>query len=151
MKEQKSNEHSQLVPIENNRLDLLKQEKFLTIRVFHKISENVHYEIFKYLNYLDLLQIRAMKLGGFQLTSNRIMRSRIKNYFPKNSPKKINIQSVNINIVELIFEQTGEDNLDISSIGENQVRAWLPLLKSNLDIKGINLGNIYIYIYNCSK
>ena len=67
---------------ENESLNQLKYTKFLTQRIFSRVSENMHYEIFKYMDCYELLQVRAITLGGFQLTSNKLLRSRIKNYFP---------------------------------------------------------------------
>ena len=68
--------------MEEDRLSKLIADKFLSSRIFKRISENMHYEIFKYLNALNLVNIRGTNLGGYQLTSNNILRSRIKNYFP---------------------------------------------------------------------
>ena len=65
--------------MEIGRMTLMK--KYLTERVFGRISENMHYEVFKYLEAVDLLQIRSLNLGGFLLTSNPYLRPRIKNYF----------------------------------------------------------------------
>ena len=65
------------------RLSQLKREKFLTKRIFQKISENMHYEIFKFENSRDLIRVRAISLGGFQLTTNKLLRSRIGNYLEK--------------------------------------------------------------------
>ena len=69
--------------MKDNRLDALKEIKFLSTRIFQTLSENIHYEMFKYLDYRDLLEVRRTKLGGFQLTSNKILRARIKNYLPE--------------------------------------------------------------------
>ena len=80
MKKRKEN-RNKLLKI-HRRLEQIKEEKFLTNRIFPRISENMHYEIFKYLNSEELLQIRRTKLGGYQLTSNRILRSRIQNFMP---------------------------------------------------------------------
>ena len=63
------------------RLNQLKVEKFLTMKTFKELSENMHYETFKYLNCKDLLGIRSTNLGGYQLTSNILLRSRIKTIF----------------------------------------------------------------------
>ena len=94
----------------------------------------MHYEIFKNLNCRELLRIRALKLGGYQLTSNKILRSRIKNYFPKidacfsldpmTAKWKMHSKEGNAGIfgkaglvartvhkINLIFEQTGKYSL----------------------------------------
>ena len=65
-----------------NRMNILPDTRFLTNRIFGRLCENLHYEIFKCLNYVELLEIRCLKLGGYELTSNITLRSRIKNYPP---------------------------------------------------------------------
>ena len=49
--------------MKDNRLDALKEIKFLSTRIFQTLSENIHYEMFKYLDYRDLLEVRRTKLG----------------------------------------------------------------------------------------
>ena len=66
---------------QDKRLAILQKSQFLTKRIMERISENMHYETFKYLNSVDLVEIRGMKLGGYQLVSNKLLRSRIYNYF----------------------------------------------------------------------
>ena len=66
---------------EKDQLSVLEDERFQSKRVFRKMSENMHYEIFKYMNFRELLTVRGTNLSGYQLTSNKNMRSRIKNYF----------------------------------------------------------------------
>ena len=63
---------------EYTKLEQLKHTKFLTQRVFQRISENISYEVCKYVNSQDLLQIRTVTLGGFQLVSSTTLRARIK-------------------------------------------------------------------------
>ena len=91
------------------RLEHLKYEKFLIYKLWRRVSENLHIEIFKYLNCSDLLQIRVTNLGGYQLAANKYLRPRIKNYFPS-------IQfypNPSIKILEVIFEQTGQQELNL--------------------------------------
>ena len=108
---------------ENNlRLENLKEEKYLTMRVFVGVSENMHYEIFKYLSWIDLLQIKATKLGGYQLISNKILRSRIKSYIKG----IINYPTLEEDESELFYRSLYDQS-------EN----------NKLTIKGI----LYIYIY----
>ena len=145
------------IEVYSDRLEILKSQRFLTERIFRKISENMHYEIFKYLNSKELLQIRSTKLGGFQLVSNKILRSRIKNYFDKLYFRLYDQEDLNIEKedqrAKLIFEQSGCQVLDFGKvkIGERQVRGFVGLLKENKSIlKGINIGTyyeLYIYIY----
>ena len=136
-------------PNSNSRLFQLKQQNYLTKRIFPRISENMHYELFKYLTNHELLEIRALKLGGYQLTSNETLRSRIKNYYP--AIKEINITNTRIN---LIFEQTGKRVLSFEGmrINSEQIKDLVnQIVKSNLQIEGLNLSNLsqiyYIYIY----
>ena len=134
-----------------SRLNLLKERKYLTNRVFMRISENMHYEIFKYLSSKDLLQIRSVKLGGFQLISNRLLRSRIQNYFHKILPCELNqtigIFDMQLNAlrIKFLFEQTGSEILNLESIGKKEMKKWLQIIQLNSQIKGLNLGNMYLY------
>ena len=137
-----------------NRLLQIKNERYLTHRIFGRISENLHYEIMKYLNCREILEIRITKLGGFQLSSNKLLRSRIKNYFPQLKPN-INYHN-NIekyySKLQTIFEQTGRESLNLNkmNINKNILKKWEPLIKLNPELKEINLGNyldiVYIYI-----
>ena len=117
------------------------------------MSENMHYEIFKYLDSKDLLEIRATKLGGYQLTSNKLLRSRIQNYFPKLRPliNHSNKLKQNKEFLELVLQQTGGNILSFDGLkmGVGVINLWMPILKLIPQLKGINLGslNLYIYIY----
>ena len=137
---------------EHKRLKYLKEAKFLTQRIFRRISENMSYEIFKFLNAQDLLQIRASTLGGFQLVSNITFRAKIKNYFKEKmissneliaNSTKVNLllEQTNIyssqNIIEylnLIFKYNFRDEgaIIISEV-----------LKINQTLKNLNLCKIY--------
>ena len=79
------------------------------------MSENMHYEIFKYVSSTDLLQIKLTTLGGYQLTSNRLLRSRIKNYTKPRIIKFIfprNIHSEDTSYkLQILFERTELDKL----------------------------------------
>ena len=101
------------------RLAKLKESKFLTKRVFQRISENMSYEIFKYINSQDLLEIRVLNLGGYQLISNPYLRSRIKNYL-KDKPYTSFTDFVNNNErINLLFEQTNLQTLKLNCINMN--------------------------------
>ena len=78
-KEQISNKDREEYP----KLLNLQRETFLTNRIFQRISENMHYIIFKYMAAKELLEIKLTNIGGYQLTSNQLLRSRIRNYFNK--------------------------------------------------------------------
>ena len=131
----------------SRRLNELKESKFLTNRIFIRISENMHYEIFKHLNNLDLLQIRALSQGGLQLTSNTHLRSRIKNYFPGiriNLNMQNNLRD-NLRYIKNIFEQTGIMNLDLREIpmkGERIIDLG-KIIKQLLGLQGINLSKYF--------
>ena len=104
------------------RLKELKEHKFLTKRIFQKISENMHYEIFKNMNSTDLIHIRGISLGGYQLTSNPLLRNRIKNYFKFIEPDILEINEELLDKYKqaerilLIFEQTGKNELKFQGI-----------------------------------
>ena len=130
-----------------DRLKILKEDKFLTNRILQRLSENMHYEIFKYLNVTDILQIRATNLGGYQLMSNRILRSRIKNYF-KELPLDIKqpFQNDIYSSILLIFEQTGDYllTLDGATITDRITIEFIKILRQFPQLLGINLC-IYIH------
>ena len=135
-------------PTSTWRLKNLKREKFLSKRFFIKISENMHYEIFKYMTQKDLLNIRACKLGGYQLTSNELLRSRIKNYFRYFRPdldlgEDSNVD-LNIKRISLINEQGKKklnfEGLGINALGMNQFVKVLPYVSDLLEIR---FGNLY--------
>ena len=104
------------------RLNTLKQQKYQTHRIFQRISENMHYEIFKYVDSITLLQIRTLGLGGYQLTSNPILRPRIK----INKPWKIYIQNsgdltfanygVDVRRLKFMMLQTGNSSLSFRDL-----------------------------------
>ena len=130
-----------------DRLSELKEGKFLNQRIFPRISENMHYEIFQYLGPKALLQIRAMSTGGYQLTSNQLLRSRIKNYFPKlkfNLNQKLGKLSILFHPkTGIIYSSIIEENIEINI---NKLRKRQILLifgqigKEFLDLTGMNLG-----------
>ena len=134
------------------RLEELLTSKFLSSRIFPRISENMHYEIFQYLNCKDLLEIRSSKLGGFQLISNRLLRSRIKNYFfSRIHPNlKENLSTTKYDKrMKLLFSQTDKDVVDLESskLTFDEIKNLLRVLELNPQIRGINLSmDIYIYI-----
>ena len=62
------------------RLLMLKKNDKLQHKVLDILPENMHYEIFEYLAQKDLLIVRGVNLGAFQLTSNPKLRSRYQKY-----------------------------------------------------------------------
>ena len=133
------------------RLEELKYKKFLTKRILTRISENMHYEIFKYLDGKDLLEVRAITLGGYQLTTNKILRSRIGNYLEsKIYLTKKDIEE-NINRIKLIFQFQKTSNYSLNlggtQIGNQGLVILTKVLKSMHDIYISQLYTcIYIYI-----
>ena len=99
----------------------------------------MHYEIFKFLNSKDLLEIRATKLGGYQLTSNLVLRSRIKNYLSKISLK---YHAATILKNDLIYEQTKQLSLDFfdSSIHNDELKRLAYIFEHNPQITEIYFG-----------
>ena len=131
------------------RLSQLREPKYLSIRIFQRISENMHYEIFKYLTPEDLLEIKESGTGGYQLTSNKLLRSRIANYFPHlilyldfNTESDI---WINIRRIILAFENMG--NVELGFRGLDIGDQGVIELVSILEIMADGLGTIYIYIY----
>ena len=122
-------------------LEELKQHKFLTNRIFQNISENMHYEIFKNLNDSELLQIRELNRAGYQLTSNRLLRSRIgfSYLIPKiNFVEDMDVED-NVAKIKLLFEQSENEILDFSKIN---------LFEDN---KLVQLINLFIFImFTCT-
>ena len=139
-------QHSEQKIFINCRLKQLKREEFLTKRIFTRLSENMHYEVLKYLDCYDLLEMKGVKLGGYQLISNKKLRSRIKNYFftlyPKLASKEVLDAKCYYRKIQLIFEQTGNDILNFHQmrIGEEGIKKLLPILKLIPNLKGIQLG-----------
>ena len=106
----------------------------------------MHYEIFKFMNSSDLLQIRASKLGGYQLTSNTKLRSRIKNYIREFivSPTLLTSQRC-LESIQVIFEQIGKNKLTFEGMRmEDKGLIYLSkILRQINTITEINLSNIY--------
>ena len=137
------------INLRSAHLEEIIKEKFLNKRLFPKLSENMHYELLKYVNSFGLLEIRLCNLGGFQITSNTVLRSRIKNYFPKIIPKKAGINLTKIRFFLAMFEQTGEnslsfDNLKLGNNGALKLGKFLHYMPS---ITKLNLSKLYTYIY----
>ena len=156
------------------RLSLLKEDRFLTHRILVRISENMHYEIFKYLNFQDLLEIRGLGLGGFQLTNNNILNSRIGRSIVELHPSlSLNPYDIkdNQNIFEFIFELTENQRLALNfsiyiyiyiaysnmhwllildNFGGSVVTALVDNIQLLSNLYKLDLGKysyIYIYIY----
>ena len=128
--------------MEVKRLAELKNEKYLIFKVFEALSENMHYELFKYLNSQELLQIRVLKLGGYLLTSNPLLRSRIKNYFQDLSPRLSQNYTENVHKLHCLFGQIGLNKL---SLRQRNIRniPLKKLLSSFPEINIIDLGISY--------
>ena len=60
-----------------SRLSKLQSEKYLSKRIWSELSVNIHYIILGYLDIHDLLLIRLLNLGGFQLLSCKHLRENI--------------------------------------------------------------------------
>ena len=131
-----------------DRLYELKDQKFLTKRIFLRVSENMHYEIFKYLNSKELLEIRGTKLGGYQLISNNILRSRIQNYYIRDPDLQFcdlyKIQSYPRKI-GVMLEQMGEKNkLNLKNMNIHkyvECTTLMNILRYLPDLNILNIGN----------
>ena len=150
---------SQILNIENKlqyvilnpRLELLKNEKFLYKRLFMRLSENMHYEVLKYLNSEELIGLRGCNLGGFQLSSNQILRKRIGNYLGNIKPFIFHLESQQVaQFIIALFEQVNSwklisfEEMNIESI---QLIYLSRAFKFLPGIAILKLRNIYIYIY----
>ena len=138
-----------------DKLSKLRESKFLSHRIFKRVSENMHYEIFKYVNPIDLLNIRGVKQGGYELTSNKLLRSRICNYLGRGMYgyhwMSLNIDSHRLaRIIQVIFDHTGTSLLDCRG-ARFGVNGLLPLINAAAllgpNVNGLSFGIIYIYIY----
>ena len=123
------------------RLDHLKQSKYQTHRIFTKISENMSYEIFKYVNSGDLLEIRALKLGGYELISNTYLRARIKNYMKDKPIISLPNLQVGSRRINLLFEQKGERTLSFNSLKDKKVEELTQILKLIPKLETLNMSN----------
>ena len=123
------------------RLWQLKKTKYLTQRIFSRISENISYEIFKYMNFQDLLQIRALTLGGFQLVSNTTLRARIKNYI-KDKVIPLTDLFINKRKITALFEQKGENLLSFESYDCREINELIQNLEYIPNLQSLNLSNI---------
>ena len=133
---------------EEIRLNRLKLTKYQTQRIFERITENMSYEIFKYMNGENLLEIRATNLGGFQLTSNILLRSRIQNYLQISPFTSVDNSLFRTRKYNLIFEQTGERKLGFKSIQDEGVIKLAENLKYIPYLHALDLSTIYyIHLY----
>ena len=136
----------------SNMLEL-KNERFLTKKVFLRMSENMHYELFKYLNYKELIMLRGTNLGGYQLVTNPILRSRIKNYYIRN-PYLTLEELIDIEYsgkkVELMYEQTGREafNLEKMNITDEECIQLSDIFKYIPKLQGINLRKLIFIVYS---
>ena len=67
-------------PMELERLTKMKNDQYLSTKIWPMLGENMHYEIIKYLNWKSIYILRAINLAGFQLCTSKVMRRRIGNY-----------------------------------------------------------------------
>ena len=126
-------------------LSELQESKFQTRKLFWKISENMHYEILKYLNSTELIVIRGASLGGYQIVSNPILRARIKNYYSRNKAIRFR-ELVKVKECEkkmqIMLLQTGklELNLEKMQISDQDCTELAKILEYIPQLKGINLS-----------
>ena len=148
-KEQISNKDREEYP----KLLNLRRERFLTNRIFQRISENMHYEIFKYLAANELLEIKLTNIGGYQLTSNQLLRSRIGNYFNKiyfNLKESSDVKS-NTRKIQIIIEQTGILILEFENekLREKELTMLSQIIKNIPELQGINLSKYCYTVFRC--
>ena len=129
----------------------IKEQNFMIFTLFQRIPEYLQFEIFKYLDKYELLEIRAVNLGGYELASKPSLRSKIMNYFPKirwifSTEYADNICAQQIN---LIFEQIGKKELDLEGRSiENKdlfkISTMFILIPQTVEL---NISKFFYYIY----
>ena len=126
-----------------NRLNDLMEMKYLSLRIFRNLCENLHYEILRYLNCKELLEMRGVNLGGFQIASNKRLRSRITNYLSRVKTPMQEYTRNNIHLIEVLFEQTGENRLVVErmKIGIPRMRNLINIFKLAKEINEIDLSD----------
>ena len=109
----------------------------------------MHYEILKWLDWKDLLILRGVRSGGYQMATNENLRGIIKNYMNICCPiiEHNNIVS-DLRKIHLLFQQLGRKYLKFT--GDNcekeKLKYLLGLCQYIDTITELELG-IYIYIY----
>ena len=105
----------------------------------------MHYEIFKYINSKDLIEIRVIKQGGYELISNQILRSRIGNYL-QNTHFNLSQNIKDIRMINLYCEQTmGYLKIDGRIIEIDDIIQFMNILDQIRVIKGLIFGTSYSY------
>ena len=61
----------------SDRLKMIKEDKYLSYKLFSILSENLHFEIYQFLYFNEIIKFRLINLGGFVLASNQHIRSRL--------------------------------------------------------------------------
>ena len=123
----------------------LSRSNILNHVFFKRVSIDLHFKILTYLDSKDLLEIRATKLGGYQITSNCRLRGKIGNYFSLIQPKLTSKLRANVRKIKLIFEQTGRKALNFSSIqlSNDRIKILVNALKLNTELEEIIFGTIF--------
>ena len=110
----------------------------------------MHYEIFKYLNWKDLLQIRELKLGGYQLTANKLLRSRIKNHLTRITPTiayTAHNDCRNFWWLKLIIEQSERNYISLHGIYISNQKEFLDeVFRMISDVRNLSLSMNIIYL-----
>ena len=123
----------------SRRLEVLEGVKYLDNRIFKRISENMSYEIFKYINSGDLLEIRSLTLGGYQITSSTLLRGRIKNYLKFKPFVNIPRLLANERKLNITIQQGGEKNF-LKCIRFAGVKLLAENLRFTPNLRNLHLG-----------
>ena len=95
------------------------------------------------MNSVDLITIRGLGLGGLQLTSNELLRSRIKNYL---KGIKFHIETNNpaviANYIKLSFQQTKKQKLIFDSVKRQNIVDFFEFVRMLYKLRQIK-GNLY--------
>ena len=139
---------SNRVFILSKRLEELSESKYLSRRIFQRVSENMHYEIFKFLTPIQLLDVALLNSGGFQLISNRILRARIKIYFTILKPiiPEHSTEEKNIYRIKQIFSHNGKFSLiiDKDKVKNEQLHKLFCNFDRLSELREINCGNFNV-------
>ena len=123
-----------ITPIEFQNLNTVKYSNNLKSRIFSSLSWNMHYEIFQFLTEQDSLNLGAVSLTGFQLSTNLKHREK---YFIcdwtrsiiKNMSKIIDNNNIfvieRIARIKYLILQIGDMNFTSYNLRGNQISIYI--------------------------
>ena len=118
-------------------------------RLFGKMSERMHIEILRHLDWKELINVREVNRGGFQMLSNEGIRKSLGNYMKECCPLLLREDS-DVPKTLLLFAQMGGNILKYnlgSQVGDHLRYLFWLTTNMNVHIQHLQFGTIYIYIY----